>query len=47
MTRAEMLRRFGDATDDIIERKISDPDIRAKEVRPHPEAPTRKDPCII
>ena len=46
MTRKEMMSRFGDATDDIIERKISDPEIREREVRCHPEAPTRKDPYI-
>ena len=44
MTKKIMLQKFGDATDDIIYRKTSDPELREKEVRCHPEAPLRQDP---
>ena len=39
MTASEMRHRFGDATDAIITRKTADEELRAKEVRPHPECP--------
>lgn len=39
MTASEMRQRFGDATDAIITRKTGDEELRAKEVRPHPECP--------
>ena len=43
LTRKQLTEKFGDAANDIIERKVGDPDLKAKEVRKHPELPDAKD----
>lgn len=43
LTHKQLTEKFGDAANDIIERKVGDPDLKAKEVRPHPELPESKD----
>ena len=43
LTYKELVSKFGDAAEDIVERKLGDADLKAKEVRPHPDAPGSKD----
>ena len=43
LTRKQLIEKFGDAAADIIERKVGDPELKAKEVRQHPELPESQD----
>ena len=43
LTFKELVSKFGESAEDIVERKLGDADLKAKEVRAHPDAPDSKD----
>ena len=47
LTYKELVSKFGESAEDIIERKLGDADLKAKEVRAHPDAPDSKDWCFM
>ena len=47
LTFKELVTKFGESAEDIVERKLGDADLKAKEVRPHPDAPDSKDYNVL
>eukprot|EP00438_Fugacium_kawagutii_P035946 Skav208479 [mRNA] locus=scaffold2430:18497:18928:+ [translate_table: standard] len=45
MTRDEMVKKYGseNIAHELIETKLTDPELRATQIRPHPEVPDRED----